>query len=264
MSGFYKKAFKNSLLGHGLAVLLAVVVTFCMGWKKHKPSEIPIEFTVIVESMPEVAAEPEVKKPPAPKPPPPAPKPPPPADAVVAVKKPVKPPKPKPVPPKPVPPKPEPPKPTPKAPAAKPQSTFKKGERVVRDVAVKAPPLKLTREPTLSADEIARLLAAGAKPGTENSIPQGEVERCFMLVKQALYNGWERPSRSDAGRRAAEIELSFGTGGTVTAVRLTKSSGSAIHDRSAVAAGRAVGKINGLTGRFLRQYPRVTVDFELE
>jgi hypothetical protein len=35
-------------------------------------------------------------------------------------------------------------------------------------------------------------------------------------------------------------------------------------DRSAEAAGRAAGQVSGLTARFLRDYPRVTVDFELE
>jgi hypothetical protein len=84
------------------------------------------------------------------------------------------------------------------------------------------------------------------------------------LVKRALYEAWVRPSRGDAGPRPAQIELTFGFGGTIAQVRLVSSSGSVILDRSAEAAGRAVGQVSGLTARFLHDYPRVTVDFELE
>jgi hypothetical protein len=95
-------------------------------------------------------------------------------------------------------------------------------------------------------------------------IPQDEVSRCLLLVKRALYEAWVRPSRGDAGPRPAQIELTFGFGGTIAQVRLVRSSGSVILDRSAEAAGRAVGQVSGLTARFLHDYPRVTVDFELE
>jgi hypothetical protein len=126
------------------------------------------------------------------------------------------------------------------------------------------PPVRLARQPMLSAEEIARLLALGARPGEANVIPQGEVQRCFLLVKRALYDAWVRPSRGDAGPRPAQIELTFGAGGVIAHVRLVRSSGSVILDRSAEAAGRAAGQVSGLTGRFLHDYPRVTVDFELE
>ena len=158
------------------------------------------------------------------------------------------------------------PKPASDKPPPKPStSSFTRGERVVRQTPVPSlQPVKLARQPMLSAEEIARMLALGAKAGEENVIPQDEVQRCFLLVKRALYDAWERPSRGDAGPRPAQIELTFGTGGTITGVRLVRSSGSAILDRSAETAGRAVGRVSGLTGRFLREYPRVTVDFELE
>ncbi|MBM4164180.1 MAG: TonB C-terminal domain-containing protein [Lentisphaerae bacterium] len=150
-------------------------------------------------------------------------------------------------------------------PAKSPSSPFIKGERVVRPTpGPRLQPVKLTRQPTLSAEEIARMLVLGARPGEENVIPQDEVQRCFLLVKRALYEAWVRPSRGDAGPRPAQIELTFGAGGVIARVRLVRSSGSAILDRSAEAAGRAVGQINGLTARFLRDYPRVTVDFEIE
>lgn len=277
MDNVYRRALKTSLVGHGAAVLLALAVALCVGWVRRKPVEIPLTFTVVIEEPVEEAAvqtparprpklPPDPPKPPLPEPPkPPPPPPPPPADAVVAVVKPesVKP-KPKPEPPKP---KPEPPKPKPKPEPAKPKPTtsgFQKGERVVRQMPLNTPPIKLARQPMLSAEEIARLLAAGAKVGEENVIPQSEVQRCFLLVKQALYSAWTRPSRNDSGPRPAQIEMTFGPGGVVRDVRLAQSSGSALHDRSAVAAGKAVGRVNGLSARFLQEYAHVTIDFELE
>ncbi len=263
MNGFYSRSFRNSLAGHGVALVLAVVVSLCAGWIKRKPKEIPLEFTVVIEEAQEAAPKPADRRQPKP-PEPPKPPPPPPVDAVVPIDKPKvektkpKPEPPKPEPPKPVPPKPEQPKPKPTA------SGFKKGERVVREVKSPVQPVRLARQPMLSAEEITRLLAAGATVGEENKIPQDEVQMCFLFVKRALYEAWVRPSRTDAGARPTQIELTFGPGGVIANVRMVRSSGSVIHDRSAVAAGRAAGRVNGLTARFLREYPRITVDFELE
>jgi outer membrane biosynthesis protein TonB len=276
MSSVYNRAIKVSLTGHGVVLILALVLSLCSGWIKRKPVEIPLEFTVVIEqsqetthSKPDRTApkpEPEPPKPEPPKPEPPKPEPPkpepdpPPVDAVVPVVKPVVKPDVKPV-VKPVV-KPEPDKTPPKPPV----SSFTKGERVVRLTPgpTTRQPVKLTRQPMLSAEEIKRLLALGARPGEANVIPQDEVQRCFVLVKRALYEAWVRPSRGDAGPRPAQIELTFGFGGTIAQVRLVRSSGSVILDRSAEAAARAAGQVSGLTARFLHDYPRVTVDFELE
>jgi outer membrane biosynthesis protein TonB len=280
MSSVYNRAIKISLTGHGVVLILALVLSLCSGWIKRKPVEIPLEFTVVIEQPQETThskpdrtppkPDPEPPKPEPPKPEPPKPEPPkpepepPPVDAVVPVVKPVVKPDVKPdVKPvvKPVV-KPEPDKTPPKPPV----SSFTKGERVVRLTPgpTTRPSVKLARQPMLSAEEIARLLALGARPGEANVIPQDEVQRCFVLVKRALYEAWVRPSRGDAGPRPAQIELTFGFRGTIAQVRLVSSSGSVILDRSAEAAARAVGQVSGLTARFLHDYPRVTVDFELE
>jgi hypothetical protein len=293
MSSVYNRAIKISLTGHGVVLILALVLSLCSGWIKRKPVEIPLEFTVVIEQPQETTHSKPDRTPPKPDPEPPKPEPP------------------KPEPPKPEPPKPEPPKPEPepppvdavvpvvkpevkpvvkpdvkpvvkpvvkpdvkpvvkpepdKTPPKPPVSSFTKGERVVRltPSPTTRQPLKLARQPMLSAEEIARLLALGARPGEANVIPQDEVQRCFVLVKRALYEAWVRPSRGDAGPRPAQIELTFGFRGTIAQVRLVSSSGSVILDRSAEAAARAVGQVSGLTARFLHDYPRVTVDFELE
>lgn len=272
MSSVYNRAIKISLTGHGVVLILALVLSLCSGWIKRKPVEIPLEFTVVIEQSQETThskpdrtppkPEPEPPKPEPPKPEPPKPEPPkpqpdpPPVDAVVPVVKPVVKPDVKPVV------KPEPDKTPPKPPV----SSFTKGERVVRltPSPTTRPSVKLARQPMLSAEEIARLLALGARPGAANVIPQDEVSRCLLLVKRALYEAWVRPSRGDAGSRPAQIELTFGFGGTIAQVRLVSSSGSVILDRSAEAAARTAGQVSGLTARFLHDYPRVTVDFELE
>ena len=266
MSSVYNRAIKISLTGHGVVLILALVLSLCSGWIKRKPVEIPLEFTVVIEQSQETTHSKPDKTPPKPEPEPPKPEPPkpqpdpPPVDAVVPVVKPVVKPDVKPV-VKPVV-KPEPDKTPPKPPV----SSFTKGERVVRltPSPTTRPSVKLARQPMLSAEEIARLLALGARPGEANVIPQDEVSRCLLLVKRALYEAWVRPSRGDAGPRPAQIELTFGVGGMISHVRLVRSSGSVILDRSAEAAGRAAGQVSGLTARFLHDYPRVTVDFELE
>jgi outer membrane biosynthesis protein TonB len=261
MSSVYNRAIKVSLTGHGVVLILALVLSLCSGWIKRKPVEIPLEFTVVIEQPQETTHSKPDRTPPKPDPEPPKLEPePPPVDAVVPVVKPVVKPDVKPV-VKPVV-KPEPDKTPPKPPV----SSFTKGERVVRLTPgpTTRQPVKLTRQPMLSAEEIKRLLALGARPGEANVIPQDEVQRCFVLVKRALYEAWVRPSRGDAGPRPAQIELTFGFGGTIAQVRLVRSSGSVILDRSAEAAARAAGQVSGLTARFLHDYPRVTVDFELE
>jgi hypothetical protein len=179
MSSIYNRAIKTSLTGHGVVLIVAVVLSLCAGWIKRKPVEIPIEFTVVIEQAQEAPAQKPDKNPPKPQPDPPKPKPdppkpqpdppkpqpdPPPMDAVVPVVKPdvktvVKPvvkPDVKPV-----------VKPAPDKPPPKPAiSSFTKGERVVRQTpAPSLQPVKLARQPPLSAEEIARMLADGAKVG---------------------------------------------------------------------------------------------------
>ena len=85
----------------------------------------------------------------------------------------------------------------------------------------------------------------------------------MLLIKRALYNAWDQPALADAGTRPAELELRLDATGGVTGFRISQTSGSETFDRSVLQAAKAVARVNGLTPRFLKAYPRVIVDCKL-
>lgn len=238
-----------------------------------QPREIPIEFTVVLDT-PQHVAKSTVKETAVEKPAPPPeiepvrdPEPPPPLPAVQqsVVKDP---PKPKPI-IKPPEPKPKPPEPSPEPaktetkPEPKPKTPeVKIGPRLVRNGPQNV--AKTPKQPALSAKEIERLLKQGAVPGDRNVIPEDEIARCMLLVKRALYAAWLPPSRADAGTKPAEVEIRLGAGGSIVAARMILPSGNAVYDRSVMAAAQSVKRVDGLTANFLRRYDRLTVSFVLD
>lgn len=192
--------------------------------------------------------------------------------------KPPKPPKP-PDPPKPPKP-PEPPKPDPKVDAVekvvekpkKPEKKpFKKGERVVNKTPPKQPEFRKGQRVTgngprtekkLSAAEIRRMLAMGAKEGTRNQMPDNELSRCYSLIKQRFYDKWDQPAWSPSLRRAI-LDVQFGPGGRITGYKLSQSSGDPQVDNSIRAAAARVSYVPGLTADFLRTHPVVPLEFEV-
>lgn len=259
MTSPYNKSFKISLAVHTVGLTLLFVAGLFRGCsctpKKPKVDQFPIEFTVAIpaEYLPTTPEEPkpvkekeEIKKP----------------DPI--------PEEPKKNDPEPVIVKPPPPKPKiEKVPVVKQTDKIKVLKKDVEKPPkeiIKLPkdvkPVKITG-PKLSPQEIARLLDLGAKVSDHTSIP-GENERCLLSIKQALYAAWIRPSSEYKTGRLAEIEITLGTTGAVLKHRLVKSSGNAVLDQSAMDAAAATSMFSHLTPGFLREYPKVTIEFKLQ
>ena len=127
-----------------------------------------------------------------------------------------------------------------------------------RRAAVQPPP-----GPRLSAEEVSRLLNAGAEISDHTSIPSSEMSRCFAIINRAIRKAWIRPDAASITGNDPEISISIGSGGVVRSVSLSKSSGNAVFDQSVLSAARAVRKFEGLSEEFIRAKPTFTVAFNL-
>jgi TonB family protein len=119
------------------------------------------------------------------------------------------------------------------------------------------------RKPTLSEEQIRKLLAQGAKAGDHTSIPPDEETRCLAIIRQAVQPIWEQhqPSRDTVGDAVVAIEFKIGSGGMVTGRRVLRASGVATLDRAALAAAAKVKRFRGLTASFIRKHPTYPVNF---
>ena len=134
------------------------------------------------------------------------------------------------------------------------QPEFKKGERV----AGNGP----RTEKKLSAEEIRRRLAMGAKEGTRNQMPDNDLSRCYSLIKQRFYDKWDQPAWSPSLKRAI-LDVQFGPGGRITGYKLRESSGDPQVDNSIRAAAARVSYVPGLTADVLSSHPVVPIAFEV-
>jgi len=246
MSGsFYRRTSIISTVVHGLIILVLVLSALVQGCRYRRKKIELMEFTVAVntaeeaeEPAPPEPDEPEPPKPRDPEPPPPLP---PEPDRIPDKKPPEK--------------KPPEKKPPEKKPPVK--KPIQKGTRVVR--GPKAPPVRQT----LSDEEVAKWLRNRVRIGDKDVLPDSEQALNFALVRDALYGAWDQPVRSAAGSRPAEAEFSLDSSGRLSAARIIQSSGSPVFDASVIEAIRRVGRIDGLSARFLRSFPRLSVEFKL-
>lgn len=274
-----------SIAIHTTLLTLGAVLTALPSCRR-KELAIPLDFTVVLDKNliePNVPQdEPQQPEPPQPEPQvepepaPPQPAPLPPKDVVpVEKKEPEKKVEPKKqTPPKPPPKKPDPPKPTP--PKPEPKKPFVKGKRVeapkqprFEDTHKRFDPTKpVSTKPVtdkkLSRAEIEKALGGGARAGTRNVIPEGELSRCVFLVKRALYEAWDQPGAGDAGRLPALLDIRLDSGGRIVSYRIRQSSGSAYFDQTVLKAAANCKQISGLTVAFLKQYENCTIEFKLE
>lgn len=252
---------------------------------RRKEAVIPMDLTLVVqENLDGVEDEPPPTTPPEPEPPPPPPEPEPPAPPPHA------PPEPDPAPPpdaiekvaekaktnrveqvaKEDPPKPK-DKPTKTARQLREERIARMREKAkdVKRPAERPPtprpprPNGRTGPKTLSDAEIARLLAAGYKAGSVESLAPDEATRCVSLIRDAFYRRWERPPWTDT-LKVAELTVKFGAGGRVQNYALAASTGDRAADLTILAAAKAVGTVSGLSGEFLKSVGyEVTVTFKV-
>ncbi len=86
----------------------------------------------------------------------------------------------------------------------------------------------------------------------------------FVLVKQALYAAWDKPSdESVAPGMVARIIITVKRDGTISQSLLRRSSGSALLDASALRAVESVSRLDPLPARYRGDRREITIDFEL-
>ena len=244
-ASFYRHTSILSAVVHGVIILALVMSALVQGCRYRRKKIELMEFTVAVntteediEQEPPKPDDPLSTKPRDPRPPPPLP---PVPDRIPEPKQAnKKPPDKKP--------------PDKKPPVRKP---IQKGKRVVR--GQKSPPVRQT----LSDAEIAKWLRNRVRVGDKDVLPDSEQALNFALVRDALYGAWDQPVRSEAGSRPAEAEFSLDSSGRISAARIIQSSGSPVFDASVLAAIRRTGRVDGLSARFLRTFPRLSVEFKL-
>lgn len=157
------------------------------------------------------------------------------------------------------------PKPKPK-PEPEKKKPFVKGKRV-EGPKFDAKRLKsdLAKENPLTKKQIEEALRNGARAGTRNQLPDSEQARCVSAIRNALYNAWlDMPSRNDVGDRRVQLEIRLSRSGRIASYRLVGRSGIAAYDNSVLKAAARVGSIPGLTQEFLKQYERLTIEFNVE
>ena len=249
-ASFYRRTSILATVIHGVIILALVLSALVQGCRYRRKKIELMEFTVAVNTA-EEAEEPGPPKPDDPEPPKPrdpgSPPPLPPVPDHIPDKKPPdrKPPDRKP--------------PDRKPPDRKPPDRIPidRGRRVVR--GPKAPPVR----PTLSDAEIAKWLRSRVRIGDKDVLPDSEQALSFAIVRDALYDAWDQPVRSEAGSRPAEAEFSLDSSGRISAARIIQSSGSPVFDASVLEALRRAGRVDGLSARFLRTFPRLSVEFKL-
>ncbi len=135
---------------------------------------------------------------------------------------------------------------------------IKKGERVGPVTQGKKDRTKAATAKKLSDDEIRRLLGAGAKAGNRNQIPPNETSRCYGRIRDTFRAQCEEygVEASPTGR-APVLSITFGSGGSVRSLRLSKSSGDAAFDAQVLQACRSARRVSGLSADFLSHYPTV-------
>ncbi len=117
--------------------------------------------------------------------------------------------------------------------------------------------------PTLSEEELKRLLREGATPA-DRTVDPGEDARCLARLREALYGAWAQPSAGDVGPRPVVMEISLGAGGTIVDRRLRESSGSPAMDDSVLRAVASVSRVPGLTPGFISRHTRLSIEFRVQ
>jgi colicin import membrane protein len=149
------------------------------------------------------------------------------------------------------------PKPRPK-PKPKPRPEIKRSTNLVTRANKRT-----VSKPTLSAEEIQRLLNAGAKPSDHTSDP-GEDARCLDIIRRRFYAAWTQPAGYAGDGHSAEVALDLLSGGRIGGWQILRGSGSAEFDASVKSAAGSISQVNGLTEGFIKRRPKVTIAFRIE
>ncbi len=234
-----RKGFRISLLLHGMALLLLLVVPWTLkacSRRKPPPKLMFVEF-VVAPPAPEITE---------PAPPTPEPPPPPPPDDI-----------PLPEPEKPKPPKP----PEPKPEVKKPPKSIKQTNRVVRR------PQPTDTKSTLTEKQIAEMLKKGARLGDRTSIPTDTASMAlgsyYNHVYERMYAVWQQPdSLKNLPGLSTTVVITIEPDGRISKRNQTRRSGNTTMDDSVMRAVNSIKALRALPAGH-RQAVEVEIVFEL-
>jgi TonB family protein len=240
----FKKYLRRSAIGHGMVLLLILIVPAIVNWRIHRrniESITFVDFTVAVPGNTSVAPGKELEEPqPREKTPP---------KSVMAEPSPDKTEK--------TPPKDAIIEPSPEKAGRKVQKSARKVTRSQGGTVQKS---------NLSADEIRRLLAAGARISDHTSIPMGDLWEAgyYNHVHETMYRVWNQPtSLSASAGLNAEALIRVRRDGSIILREIVRSSGNSLMDESVRKAIQSVNKLKPLPEQFSDSYKDIRILFEL-
>lgn len=115
-------------------------------------------------------------------------------------------------------------------------------------------------EKKLSAAEIAKALADGAKPGTVNQLAEDDVQRCFSLVNAQIKAHTPETYQWSPALKSAVLEIRMDPAGRIVNFALVNSSGDPAFDACVLSGVKRTGQFVGLTPAFISRYSRFTIE----
>jgi TonB family protein len=240
----FRTYLKRSAIGHGIALLLIIGVPALVNWRIHRrnvESITFVDFTVALPGDTSVAPVKEFEEPKAPEKAPPK-------NRMT---------------------EPSPDK-TEKAPskdAITEPSLEKTGHKIQKSTKkIKRPQGGTVQKSNLSAEEIRRLLAAGARISDHTSIPMGDLWEAgyYNHVHEMMYRVWNQPtSLSASAGLSAEVLIRVQRDGTITRREMARSSGNSLMDDSVMKAVQSVSKLKPLPSQFEGSSKDIRILFEL-
>jgi TonB family protein len=223
----FRKYLKRSAIGHGIVLLLIVILPAIVNWRIHRrnvESITFVDFTVALPGDTSVApvkdfAESKARERAPPK------------DTIVE---------------------------------SPPEKTGHKIQKSAKKI--KRPQGGTVRKSDLSADEIRRLLAAGARISDHTSIPMDDLWEAgyYNHVHEMMYRVWNQPtSLSASSGLSAEVLIRVQRDGAIVSRKMIRSSGNSLMDDSVMKAVQSVSKLKPLPSQFEGTSKDIRILFEL-
>ena len=227
----FRKYLKRSTIGHGIVLLLIIIVPAIVNWRIHRrnlESITFVDFTVAIPGDTSVAPTRELD------------------DPLMKEK--------------------------PKEAASEKDtitepSTLKKSSQIQKSTKkIKRPQGGTVAKSNLSAAEIRRLLAAGARISDHTSVPMGDLWEAgyYNHVHERMYRVWSQPTSLSANAGiSAEVMIRVQRDGTIVKRDMVRSSGNPLMDESVMKAVQSVAQLNPLPAQCPGSSKDIRILFEL-
>jgi TonB family protein len=223
----FRKYLKRSVIGHGIVLLLIVIVPAIVNWRIHRRNVESITFVDFTVALPGDTSVAPVKEFAEPK----------------ALEK------------------------APSKDTITEPSREKTGHKIQKSTRIiKRPQGGTVQKSNLSAEEIRRLLAAGARISDRTSIPMGDLWEAgyYNHVHEMMYRVWNQPASLSAGAGlSAEVLIRVQHDGAIVSRKIARSSGNSLMDESVMKALQSVPWLKSLPTQFEDESKEIRILFEL-